>query len=744
VASFAEQSDRTISDILRKMPGIEVAPSGTILYNDKPINRFYVEGLDLMGGRYGVITENLKHESVETIQVIEDHEPIKALEDVSLSEQAALNIILTEKARATWQTALKLGLGVAPLLWDNEFTAMRFAKNIQDVIVYKNNNIGASSSQELMAHYGGFGSVSMPSQNNLLNIPIPHSGISDIRSLFNNQHMITANRLIKMNDVYQLRVNADYLNDRHERNSSSHTVYFLDGTEIVTDEQTNSVLNINRTNLTFTLTGNDKKYFLENALNIQGDWSHTLASVSETKQRLKSPNFAIADNFRWLKVMGRRRIDIGSDNKFSIAPQALTIKPGLFADFFNDGFSYEWLKQDVELRQFTSYSSINFSTAKRRWQTNYELGFDMNFQHLNSDLSIPEQTTADTLRNEFRFMLARPFVAARYSYTKGRFTATLTLPAGIAIQQSKDQLSNTSDTESKLYLNPSLNLRYKMGYQWEISSSARYSNNFNTIRSLYTGYLLSDYRTISKNSGEFSGSNSQAYNLGLSYNEPIKSFNARIGASYSRTSSNMLPDVDFDGILSIRKLVEGKGFNDSKSASFSVSKGIGKYVTKATVSGSYSISNQHQQQQGIVLTSENRGYRASFNLEGRVSTYANCTYSISYNSNKSNVEGNTTTNFGRISRVSQNFRLNVFPMKALTLTMSMNHNQSITTSNLPSTFFADLRAQYKYRRFEFATSWNNIFNANKYVIANFGDFFSSVNTFELRPTNLVVSVRFSL
>lgn len=117
------------------MPCIEVRSSGAILYNNEPINKFYVEGLDLMGGRYGVISENLRRQSVQTVQILENHEPIHALEAISLSDKAALNLVLKEDVRSTWQATAKIGGGFMPLLWDNEVAGMRFAKRTQDARV---------------------------------------------------------------------------------------------------------------------------------------------------------------------------------------------------------------------------------------------------------------------------------------------------------------------------------------------------------------------------------------------------------------------------------------------------------------------------------------------------------------------------------------------------------------------------------------------------------------------------------
>lgn len=48
VSRFADSQDKTIADVLKKMPGIDVETSGRISYNGKAINKFYIEGLDML------------------------------------------------------------------------------------------------------------------------------------------------------------------------------------------------------------------------------------------------------------------------------------------------------------------------------------------------------------------------------------------------------------------------------------------------------------------------------------------------------------------------------------------------------------------------------------------------------------------------------------------------------------------------------------------------------------------------
>ncbi|WP_025079399.1 hypothetical protein [Porphyromonas macacae] len=86
VSQFAGREDKSLSDVLKRVPGIEVDKSGLIKYNGTPINKFYVEGKDMLGDRYGLATNNIQQQDVARIEVMENHQPIKALEDISFRE----------------------------------------------------------------------------------------------------------------------------------------------------------------------------------------------------------------------------------------------------------------------------------------------------------------------------------------------------------------------------------------------------------------------------------------------------------------------------------------------------------------------------------------------------------------------------------------------------------------------------------------------------------------------------------
>lgn len=110
VDSFTSKEDRVIGDIIKKLPGIEM-DGDKILYQGKPIQKYYINGLDLLEGKYGLANNNLPAGAVQKVQVLENHQPIKMIDSLVLSNRASLNIQLK---KVTTTGSAKLGVGVPP------------------------------------------------------------------------------------------------------------------------------------------------------------------------------------------------------------------------------------------------------------------------------------------------------------------------------------------------------------------------------------------------------------------------------------------------------------------------------------------------------------------------------------------------------------------------------------------------------------------------------------------------------
>ena len=138
IKAFESKSDRTLADVLKKVPGIEVNKDGSILYQGEPLGKFYVNGKDLMEGGYGTINNSLPTDAEQKVEVMENHQPVKILQDKVPSDQAALNVVLKKKVTMTGRG--EVGAGFNPLLWNLKLTPMFFGQKNQWVVNYKANN----------------------------------------------------------------------------------------------------------------------------------------------------------------------------------------------------------------------------------------------------------------------------------------------------------------------------------------------------------------------------------------------------------------------------------------------------------------------------------------------------------------------------------------------------------------------------------------------------------------------------
>lgn len=101
VNAFKTLGDKSIGDVLKKLPGVEVSANGNVKYQGEAINKFYIEGLDLLEKRYGIATNNVPADAIQNVEIIENHQPIKTLSGEVFSDKAAINLKLKKKSHVS-------------------------------------------------------------------------------------------------------------------------------------------------------------------------------------------------------------------------------------------------------------------------------------------------------------------------------------------------------------------------------------------------------------------------------------------------------------------------------------------------------------------------------------------------------------------------------------------------------------------------------------------------------------------
>lgn len=219
VEAFQAESDRTIGDVLRKLPGVEVGKEGGIKYQGKAISHLYIEGQDLLDSRYNLATRNLPVQAVRDIQVMEHHTHERVLQDKTRSDDVAMNLLLNESHKARPFGEATLGLGAAPIVAEGKVSATLVHPHRQTMLLAEGNNLGVDVEQL----YGGtsltYGLLYTPFPITPLLSPAQGSEppLPQQRYLMNESGATSLNHLIALSQVNSLRLNATGILDRRTR-----------------------------------------------------------------------------------------------------------------------------------------------------------------------------------------------------------------------------------------------------------------------------------------------------------------------------------------------------------------------------------------------------------------------------------------------------------------------------------------------------------------------------------------------
>ena len=228
VAAFKGKEDRYIEDVLKKLPGIEVADNGAISYQGKPINKFNIEGQDLLGNQYNQATRNLPADAVATVQVMENDQPVRALKDRVPSDKATLNIKLKPdyKLRPFGDAVGGIG-GVDKVLWNNRLTLIGVGRTNQAFVTARMNNNGENLSGDTEEH------IDYSDIFNYEPLPpamISTSGsstppVSEKRYLRNKSYSVGLNFLRRAGRYGSLRANVTYYGTSDRSKDSTYNYY---------------------------------------------------------------------------------------------------------------------------------------------------------------------------------------------------------------------------------------------------------------------------------------------------------------------------------------------------------------------------------------------------------------------------------------------------------------------------------------------------------------------------------------
>ncbi|WP_168184278.1 carboxypeptidase-like regulatory domain-containing protein [Muribaculum gordoncarteri] len=729
VGSFAQQQDRSIGDVLKRMPGINVEQSGKIQYQGEDINKFYIEGSDLLGGKYGIATNGISHEDVGAVEVMENHQPMQVLSGISFSDKAAINLKLKNKAKATWSFHGDAGGGYSwqpdGAIWDGELFAMAVMPNFQNITTFKTNNIGEDLSAQATDFFASrrgtdlsrYVGVSLPGVPNL----------SRKRTLFNRSALVSTNALWKLGRG-EFKTQIDYSFNRITAEAANVTTYFLnDGNRVVTEDR-NGVDRSHSLSGKFIYELNQKTAFINNTLKTNIDWDDVRLGVTgslSNNQTASLPDYYVGNDFKLIKRFnGKHLVTFISKNEWESLPQTLSVS-------INDGF----MRQHVKDHAFYTNESAAYAFSVKCITISLEGGVKGYVRTMRSELlDMPEEIPGETtnvLNTNYFTVYATP----KFEYWVRRVNFTLNAPVSFAHYTFDKALANRSE----VYFSPSLSMNWKPNNRFEMSVSGGTGRSPMDLNMIQPGYVMTNYRSFRRGIDDFYNSSSQRVSGRLSYKHTRRGIfaNAMVMQSWSHRPYTLAQQLYGDYVVYSYTDAESDG--QMLMASGNIGKTLDFMRGSANINGSFSRNESHLISENTNVNSVGTSWSVGAKINGAPLRWFSFDYRFEWASSRMSMNG---TNASWLGNMENELLLNIMPHRKWEWHISGEHYRNeLTADQFKNVFLLDTKVIFKLnKRLELSASLSNIFNQRTYNYTTYNQLTSFESQRWLRGRELLISI----
>ena len=741
LSGYAQVQDQSIGDVLSRLPGITISTGGQIRYQNEPISHLYIDNKDLMGRGYGIAVSNLPAEAFSMAEVMENHQPVKVLQDQEFSPYAAVNLKLKDAYKSTWMFTADADVGVRPLLWSARLMGAQFAQRWQSMHLYKSNNMGEDLARELLSFGRGPGvfSLELSERQTLFspaNTPPP---VQQARGLFNHSHLLATNHLTNLGKDVELRIKASYLYNREEGNRSVTTTYYLPNAPLVAiNEIYLNELKTDQLGMELTLKANTKTYYLEDKIEFKGAWNTIQSFLSGTSllsQHFDLPSLQLNNDFTWIKRTGHRVVKIGSNVVYRQLPQSLSV----IAESLTEQMEQNLHFQDV---QITLASELQERIGK--WNLTFNAGLRVGNQHVTSDLTGFDQTeTALPLANNLEALTLEPYIDPGVQFNiKRNLNITFKVPVGYNQVFLKDHIEQTKRLPNQVYLNPSLLMNWSISSLWELRGSYQRLTTFEDILTMHTGYIMRNYRQFDRGLDHLPYRLRNSYSLSLTYRSATGMMGFLRG-SYGTGFKNSMTHQELTGIYMFSQLYEAHSLSKLLFITTGITKRFVDIRTSAALNLVYNASSMELVQQNVPVPYQNSSLSINPRLAWNFSKNSQIEYNATLSSNRLVTKDN---NLKRepLKQLLHSIRTTLSFSSRWYALMNVEHYANETNpGHFTKGFFGDVGITFHYEEAKYRLDVKNIFNNKYYTRASYSDLSSAEHSWELRPRALCLGASWS-
>lgn len=753
VRHFADSLDRSIGDVIKKMPGMEVREDGRILYNGKSISNFYIDGDNVLGNRYGVGTKAIPQEAILSVEVYRNHQKIKALKDKLNSDEVALNVVVREDAR------MKLiggGTVSSNVVANHQLDAniMLFNKKVKTLNTLMMNNAGYDV-QYLLTDLVNVESAMMDIYS--LNSSLKSVAENNITEAYDNRSLgLSTNHHFTSKKNWKIRANAA---GAFESNKESVYTYYsyLKESESQSIAENSSirhrpVLLSSNWNLVKNVDNQYVDISLDATYRIRRIGDNLQATYYDMWNTLEQDRVLLKGTLNYIpRTEGKSvwNVKIGSNYKHSSEHLMVTSDDMLAVmlpyvsvhsveQFFRKKLSD--MSGHVDVRPMSSGRVRHY----------YAVDQLVRRENLQSVLFVPEADVNDSFLdfdNEISMDKFRTDILAGFSVQQKVLKASLNLPIGVQRLESRSSAQGMLlDDRLDLLFQPSLIANYSLNSYHSLKVDVARQQTFGRIEELFSGAMLTNPRTVQTRVGFIPVYSNVRALFEYHIQDPMRLFFGKVGYTYSFGQQNYLFSQSFSTEETISFDV-ARETNDviRHEANLSVS----KYVFALRATSSLKV-NWRQRRNSMIVEGQQVGLVPTTveiipELNGKLGERLEWRYQGVFLRQRNKIEG--VSGEDRFAQQMHNVQATCKVAKSTYITLGANYTS--LQSDQDRVIFKNLRSTVAYRlakkrleRIELIGT--NLLNeqGSGFILQNMNSLMSQES--RLRGRMLLVSMHFSI
>lgn len=729
VGSFAQKQDRTIGDVLKRMPGIDVANNGKIQYQGTDINKFYIEGNDLLGGKYGIATNGISHADIGAVEVMENHQPMQVLRGLSFSDQAAINLKMKNKSKATLLVHGNLGGGWSQqpkgALWQGDIFTMMVTGRYQMITTFKGNNTGLNLSDQLIDFTSDRPDESMKGYISLSSPAIPN--LQRNRSYFNRSWMVSSSHLLKTGKGGEFKAQIDYNNDRVSAQGARTTTYFLDSGDRVILEDKNSLYHCNAVTGKFSYEANEKTYFLNNTLSADFSWNDRTLSTSGSLPNIQSarmPEYSVCNLLKVIKRFGGNKlVTFNSRNEWNCMPERLTVN--------QDGKEYG---QSISQHSFFTDERASLGFVFNRVLLSLETGLSGYFRNLDTDLwGVVIEGLKD--REELTTNYLRVFASPKLEWSYQKMELTFNIPVNLYSYFFSRGLSNRTE----FFFSPSLAARFRITPRMSFTLRCSVRRSPASLHDIHDSSILTDYRSFSSGVDDYYTASGQSVSASYNFRNAQSGIFLMAMGSYGWNKSKFGTVQNIIGDYIFHSYRSQPSDSRNSMAFLNFSKTLDFMRGAIGVRGNFSRMENNLLSQGIQTDYRNDSFSLSPFINGNISSFLNWNLKFTWDRSSlkiADMSSRSTDGFIYSGNVT------LTPSYLITWTIGGEfYRNRIEKGRYKEMLMLDTKFSFNIsKRLEISASVTNLLNRKEYSYTTYGTVSQCEHSSQLRGREFMISI----